>query len=43
MTAAAVAREVVSVVAEGLALGDKHARKAGEALRERAAAWVRAA
>jgi hypothetical protein len=40
---AAVRDSVVAVVAEGLAVGDKHARKADAALRDLAAAWVRAA
>lgn len=39
----AVAEGSVAVVAEGLALKDKHALRADEALRERAAAWVRGA
>ena len=39
----AVNRGVVPVVAEGLAVGDKHARRAGEALREAAAEHVRSA
>ena len=39
----AVNRGVVPVVAEGLAVGDKHAKRAGEALREAAAQHVRSA
>ena len=39
----AVNRGVVAVVAEGLAVGDKHARRAGEALRAAAAEHVRCA
>lgn len=39
----AVNRGVVAVVAEGLAVGDKHAKRAGEALREAAAQHVRSA
>lgn len=40
---AAVRDGVVAVVAEGLAVGDKHARRADSALRDRAAQHVRAA
>lgn len=36
----AVAMRVVPVVAAGLALGDKHAQKAGQELRDEIAAWV---
>ena len=39
----AVNRGVVPVVAEGLAVGDKHACRAGEALRAAAGEWVRSA
>lgn len=39
----AVSEGIVAVVAEGLAVKDKHALRADEALRERAAAWVRCA
>ena len=39
----AVNRGVVPVVAEGLAVGDRHARRAGEALRAAAAEHVRSA
>jgi AcrR family transcriptional regulator len=39
----AVARSVVAVVAEGLAVGDKHAKRADPALREKAAQHVRSA
>lgn len=39
----AVNRGVVPVVAEGLAVGDKHAKRASEALREQAAQHVRSA
>lgn len=39
----AVNRGVVPVVAEGLAVGDKHARRAGETLRAAAAEHVRLA
>ena len=40
---AAVTRRCVAVVAEGLAIRDKHALRADEALREACAAWVRQA
>lgn len=40
---AAVRERCARVVAEGLAAGDKHARKADPALRELAAAYVRQA
>lgn len=40
---AAVAERCVPVVAEGLALKDRHAQRADADLRERAAAWVRQA
>ena len=40
---AAVRDSVVAVVAEGLAVGDKHAKRAGAELRELAAQWVRGA
>ena len=39
---AAVRQRIVSVVAEGLAVRDKHAAKADEELRALAAEWVRA-
>jgi len=38
----AIKREVLAVVAQGLASGDKTARKAPEALKVRAAAWLAA-
>jgi AcrR family transcriptional regulator len=38
---AAVKEGVVRVVAEGLAVNDRHARRAAPELRERAAQWVR--
>lgn len=40
---AAVAHGVVPVVAEGLAMGDRHAKRADESLRELAAQRVRGA
>lgn len=40
---AAVKERCARVVAEGLAAGDRHAKKADAALRELAAAWVRQA
>jgi hypothetical protein len=36
----AVKRRIVRVVAEGLAMDDKHARKADESLKRLAAEWV---
>ena len=40
---AAVQRRIVRVVAEGLAAGDKHARRADDALRAECAEFVRGA